>query len=237
MARKNDLRKQREGTVINAISKIQEERAAQALEIVVKNVSRKFKLQLAYERQWLLTDVVSKLKPNHPEVEFHCYFSRSSMRPDGGILSIVDKINNQYPILITEVKNQGTNVQRLAEGKPKQAKGNAIERLGKNVIGFRTAFMKESIFPFICFGDGCDFSDDSTIIDRVVTIAMFGKLNVIRVHNEGEGKNFNRGSFFFREKQWTATEMAEEMSKIVESSIYYYYSKYGEAKFKKLDEE
>ena len=124
---------------------------------------------------------------------------------------------------ITDVNFSVTPIAALniAEGKPKQAKGNAIERLGKNVIGFRKAFMKESLFPFICFGDGCDFSDDSTIIDRVVNISMFSKLNVIRVHNEGEGKNFNRGSFFFREKEWTATEMAEEMSKIAESSIYY----------------
>lgn len=31
-----------------------------------------------------------------------------------------------YPVLIAEVKNQGTNVLRAQEGLPKQAKGNAI---------------------------------------------------------------------------------------------------------------
>ena len=36
---------------------------------------------------------------------------------------------------------------------------NAIERLGKNVIGFRTALLNEAIFPFVCFGDGCDLKD------------------------------------------------------------------------------
>lgn len=65
------------------------------------------------------------------------------------------------------------------QGKSKQAKGNAIERLGKNVIGFRAALLKEAIFPFVCFGDGCDFADDSSIVDRVKTIAMFGTLNEI----------------------------------------------------------
>ncbi len=83
------------------------------------------------------------------------------MRPDGGILSIVANDEKRYPVLITEVKNQGTNDLRAQEGKTKQAKGNAIERLGKNVIGFRTAMMTESIVPFICFGHGCDFADDS----------------------------------------------------------------------------
>ena len=41
-------------------------------------------------------------------------------------------------ILISEVKSQGTNDAREKEGKSKQAMGNAIERLGKNMIGFRT---------------------------------------------------------------------------------------------------
>jgi hypothetical protein len=49
-----------------------------------------------------------------------------------------------------------------------------IERLGKNVIGFRTAMLKEDIMPFVCFGYGCDFEEQSSILDRVVTIAMFG---------------------------------------------------------------
>ena len=56
MARKDDLRKQREGTVINAISKKQEERVVHALEIVARNVFGKLGLQLAYEPRWLLAD-------------------------------------------------------------------------------------------------------------------------------------------------------------------------------------
>jgi type II restriction enzyme len=44
-----------------------------------------------------------------------------------------------YPVLIAEVKNQGTNDLRAEEGLLKQAKGNAIERLGKNLLGLRTA--------------------------------------------------------------------------------------------------
>jgi type II restriction enzyme len=155
------------------------------------------------------------------------------MRPDGGILSIVDDKEKKYPILITEMKNQGTNDLRLKEGKKRQAKGNAIERLGKNVIGFRAALLKETIFPFICFGDGCDFAPDSSILDRVVTISMFGELNKIRVHNEGAHGQFNRGSFFFREKLWTPKEMAEKMIEICDSSIYYYFSKYGKERFER----
>ena len=154
------------------------------------------------------------------------------MRPDGGILSMLDNEGTARPILITEVKNQGTNDLRVAEGKPKQAKGNAIERLGKNVIGFRTAMMSEAIVPFVCFGYGCDFADDSSILDRVSTIAMFGTLNTVNVVNQGESGSFNRGSFFFREQKWSVDEMAEVMYEVASRSIYYYFASYGEATFR-----
>lgn len=135
-----------------------------------------------------------------------------------------------YPILISEVKNQGTNDRRVAEGKPRQARGNAIERLGKNVIGLRAALKRENIFPFVCFGYGCDFEEGSYILDRVTTIAMFGRLNTTYLHNDHNGK-FNRGSFYFKEEQWTIDEMVDVMSDIAERSVLYYLSKYGRSHF------
>ena len=153
------------------------------------------------------------------------------MRPDGGILSIVDKDDRGHVILITEKKNQGTNDSRVKEGKPRQAKGNAIERLGKNVIGFRTALKTEAIFPFVCFGDGCDFDDKSSILDRVSTIAQFGKLNEEHLHDKGNHREFDRGTFYFRSREWTDVEMAKRSFCVAEKSIYYYFSKYGKGSF------
>jgi type II restriction enzyme len=122
----------------------------------------------------------------------------------------------------------GTIINNTSE----KREGKAAVALGKNVVGFRTALLNESIFPFVCFGDGCDFAQDSSILDRVITISMFGKLNQIRVHNEGANGIFNRGSFYFREEKWTVKEMVSIMNDIAEKSIYYYFSKYGELKFK-----
>ena len=199
---------------------------------VVERLEAKFPgLRLKHESQWLLWSVIAALKKDFPGMDFRCYHSTSSMRPDGGILSITTARGASHPILIAEKKNQGTNDLRALEGKRKQAKGNAIERLGKNVIGFRAAMLSESIFPFVCFGDGCDFADDSTILDRVVTIAMFGDLNKVHLHNEGPRGVFNRGSFFFRAKAWTEKEMTETCYVIAEKSVYYYFSKYGEKAF------
>jgi len=232
MANKDNLRKQRTGTVINNTSEKREGKAAVALGKVMLHIINKFGVKLDHKQNMYLKDIVQNLSELYPDVDFSYNFDSSNMRPDGGILYLVAKDEKKYPILITEVKNQGTNDLRLKEGKKKQAKGNAIERLGKNVIGFRVALLNESIFPFICFGDGCDFDKESSILDRVITISMFGKLNKIRVHNEGPNGIFNRGSFYFREKLWTPAEMADKMIDIAEKSIYYYFSKYGECVFK-----
>ena len=235
MARKEDLRRQRAGTVINITSKGQEDRATAALTEVVDRLQQEFNVVLHHEREWKLKDVVANLRKHYPDIEFHYYFESSSMRPDGGILSIRSKQGEYHPILIVEVKNQGTNDLRETEGKPPQAKGNAIERLGKNVIGFRTAMLQEGIIPFVCFGDGCDFVESSSILDRVVTIAMFGPLNKIQVVPEGKHGDFDRGSFFFRPQLWTASEMADIMHQVAKRSIHYYYAKYGDDYFDRAE--
>lgn len=232
MSDKGGLRVSRNNTIINTTSKRQEKELIKSLRIVESKLNEKFNgIKLHHILEWKLKDIVSKLSGEFPQIDFHYFFSTSAMRPDGGILSIVDKNNNLYPILISEKKNQGTNDLRKLEGKKKQARGNAIERLGKNVIGFRTAMKTESIFPFVCFGDGCDFDDDSSILDRVVTIAQFGKLNVEHLHNQGSNNEFDRGTFYFRCGEWGKEEMSELLYKIAEKSVYYYFSKYGEEKF------
>lgn len=233
MAKKDDLRVQRANTVINTRSKGQEKAMVRALLTVEEGLKTKFPgIRLHHVTEWKLRDVVARLRAHFPQVDFHYYFDSSAMRPDGGILSIVSKAGATYPILIAEKKNQGTNDLRALEGLRKQAKGNAIERLGKNVIGFRTAMKTESIFPFVCFGDGCDFADDSSILDRVVTIAQFGKLNLEHLHNQGSNNEFDRGTFYFRVGEWTEQEMADLSLKLAEKSVFYYFSKYGEDAFR-----
>lgn len=231
MARKADLRLQRAGTVINLTSKKQETEMGHALTAVVARIQEDFGLSLHHDKAWMLADIVRSLQADFPDVRFAPVRKDTFMKPDGGILSIVDRDGGRHPILIVEVKNQGTNDARAMEGKPKQPKGNAIERLGKNVIGFRTAMMMEGILPFVCFGYGCDFADDSSILDRVVTMAMFGPLNEICVVNAGEGGVFNRGSFFFQEPEWIRDQMEDVMYEIANRAVHYYLAKLGETAF------
>lgn len=235
MARKNALRSIRSGTVINFTSKKQETRIARAVTAAMNTIESEFGFKLCHDVDWKLQDIVNILSDSFPTIDFHCHFKNTSMKPDGGIVSVLSADGHaKHPILISEVKNQGTNDLRAKEGLKKQAKGNAIERLGKNVIGFRTAMSTENIVPFVCFGDGCDFASDSSILDRVSTIAMFGTLNTPRVINEGPDGVFNRGSFYFRHEAWTAEEMEEIVTEIARRSIHYYLAKYGGDHFSQI---
>ena len=229
MSDKQRLSKQRSGTQLNRTSKKQEEKLGSSVKDVLNYCIEKHCVKLVYEKNLYLKDVINDLKLNYKDVDFKCNFENTSMKPDGGLLYLLDNDNNRYIVLITEIKNQGTNDSRQADGLKKQAKGNAIERLGKNVIGFRAAFSKEDIFPFVCFGDGCDFSIDSAILDRVSTVAQFGELNKSYIYKQS---NFQRGSFYFREQKWSQEEMFPIMKDIAERSILHYFSKYGDIKFK-----
>jgi type II restriction enzyme len=231
MAKKDQLRELRSGTVINKTSKGQEKDIDRALQKVVDRLRKFAPIALVHEKEWKLEAICNHLRKHFPDVDFHCHFNSSGIRPDGGILKMVANNHEQFPILIGEVKNQGTNDLRAKEGLAKQAKGNAIERLGKNVIGLRAAMRSETIFPFICFGYGCDFADDSSIRDRVTTIAMFGELNKTYLHAVGPHGIFDRGSFYFREGAWSVDEMAEILFDVTKRSVQYYFSKYGEKHF------
>lgn len=232
MARKNDLRVQRTGTVINNVSKRQEKALDKAVLRLMDAVEQEFpNIRIIHESRVYLKDVTAHIKQSFPEVDTFYYFDESFMTPDGGFVYLRGKDGNRYPILISEKKNQGTNDIRLLEGKKKQAKGNAIERLGKNVIGLRAMMADEDIFPFVCFGDGCDFDETSSILDRVVIIAIFGKLNTVYLHDVANLPQFKRGTYYFRVEEWTEEEMFQRCLDIARRSIFYYFSKYGEDNF------
>jgi type II restriction enzyme len=232
MSKSDELRRQRLETVLNLTSKQQESDLGQALLDVEARIQQNFSVLLQHQKAWKLEDVIEALSVDFPDVRFGKVSSKSpQMKPDGGILSILDHEKRPHPILISEVKNQGTNKKRVAEGLKKQAKGNAIERLGKNLIGFRAVMLAEGIMPFVCFGYGDDFEHGSYILDRVLTMAMFGPLNRISVVNEGDAGQFDRGSFFFREERWTEREMADVLYAVAERSIHYYFAKFGPEAF------
>ncbi len=97
MAKKSQLRQTRAGTIINVTSRKQESDVYQALHVVIANLSDKYRLRLHHDPYWYLKYIVENLRKNYPEEDFSYYFETSSIRPDGGILSLLDNNGNKYP--------------------------------------------------------------------------------------------------------------------------------------------
>lgn len=222
----------------NLKSKIDDKEVYQAMELVKNYLTSKqefssyftndYSLEFASEIE--IKYMIEFIKTRNLRKEF-CYDCVDrKIVPDGGILYLVDKKNNKKsPLVIAEIKRQGTNKERIEEGKPKQATGNAIERLGKNLTGIKAMMNHEKITPFICFGWGCDFAENSketlTVRSKIIVMNEFYNLNQIYVFKRDGNSNSNYFapvSMFFREERWTVQEMFDKMKEIAETSIRYY---------------
>lgn len=174
--------------------------------------------------------MINFIKRKRVRNEFNFEFADRTIIPDGGILYLLNKKSNEkFPLVIAEIKRQGTNKERVSEGKAKQATGNAIERLGKNLIGIRSMMNYEDITPFVCFGWGCDFAigtdETGTVRSKVVIMNEFYDLNKIYIYKRdgnSDVNSFSPVSMYFREERWSVDEMFDIMKEIAETSIRYY---------------
>ena len=198
MATSGQLSRLHQHMQLNNRSKYEDKLISSVAEIVAEELQNEYGVTIKIENRLYIRDIVSDLRKRTPEVKFEDPENKNSfITPDAGISYLIDKEGRKYVTLIGETKCQGTNDERQKQGLKKQAMGNAIERLGKNVIALRTYLMNESIFPFVCFGDGCDFAKGSSILDRVHAISMFRSLNEDHTFKEGKNGEFNIGSYYF----------------------------------------
>ena len=157
MANSQQLRDNTEQHKVKNIESKQDDRQLyEVSEEVLKMLQKLFPSQ---KDSFYLTKVISygtigRLK----NIPIDSQYKDNCASPDGGIIWW-----RNYPLVISEAKRQGTNKAREEEGKSRQAIGNAIERLGKNLVIYRKLYRDEEIFPFICFCRGCDFGHPYTL--------------------------------------------------------------------------
>jgi hypothetical protein len=96
MAQSDQLRTLHYGTVINMTSKGQEKEIIAALRVVEKKLEEKFFVRLAFIKEWRLKEIVVALRKAFPKVDFVHTFDSTFIRPDGGILFLVDKKDRRY---------------------------------------------------------------------------------------------------------------------------------------------
>ncbi len=200
---------------------------------VIKYLNKRFNIssdypnyELTFENAIKISDMIKFIKLKNKRTEFYDFDDRK-IEPDGGIIYLHNKDTDiNYPLVIAEVKRQGTNKERQAEGKNKQSTGNAIERLGKNLTAIKAYLHYENITPFVCFGHGCDFSpNEKTVLAKVYCLNEFYDINKIFVNkkdNDTDHGGFSPVSMYFREEDWTVDEMFDIMKEIAEYSFRYW---------------
>lgn len=209
-------------TVKNSKSKKMDKDVIVAVNAVIDTLQEQYpNLTFEHQKTMKLVDIIAMLSRQYPEYasNFGTPLATSFISPDGGFLFATNKQGERRIVLISEVKRQGTNDARKSEGLPKQAMGNAIERLGKNLIGIRAIFKNEGVLPFVCFGSGYDFQEGSSILDRALTMNEFFPLNEIFVKKDF--MPFEPVSMLFRYGGWSIEEMAENMFNVAVKAIEY----------------
>ena len=186
---------------------------------------------LSFEKDLSFGQLIRIIRQSGQRHEFDNVFNERTIKPDGGVIWLRKDADPDYAkiVVVSEIKKQGTNVDREKEGKPRQAQGNAIERLGKNLTGIRAALNHEILTPFACFGWGCDFEENydksSFVMSKISMMNEFYPLNKTHVFKKDGAPDKNRFapvSMYFREPEWAREEMFEILKEIGETALRYY---------------
>ena len=186
---------------------------------------------LEFDTRLSYRQLIDMIRMAGQRLEFDPTFMDRTIIPDGGVIWLLKEDDKDYRrlVLVSEVKKQGTNRERIEEGRPRQAQGNAIERLGKNLIGIRAAMNHEALTPFVCFGWGCDFvqnyDEGSFVMSKISMMNEFYPLNrtyVFKKDGSSDKNHFSPVSMYFREPEWKRTEMFDILKEVAETSLRYY---------------
>ncbi|MDM1546216.1 restriction endonuclease [Ignatzschineria indica] len=132
--------------------------------------------QLKFRSRFTISkeEINTALQRLDPELGQTLFVTNSSIKPDGGVIEVLDDTNNWRVILITEAKHQGKDIENIKLGKlvgkknnqDLMAAGNAIERSHKNISEMANFMLAESHFPYILFLEGSNFLTETISITR-----------------------------------------------------------------------
>lgn len=132
--------------------------------------------QLAFRARNVISkaEINTVLQKLDPELGQTLFVSNASIRPDGGIIEVLDDKDQWRVILITEAKHQGKDIENIKLGKlvgtksnqDLMAAGNAIERSHKNISEIANFMLAESHFPYVLFLEGSNFLTETISVTR-----------------------------------------------------------------------
>lgn len=132
------------------------------------------KLKFRYRRELFKTEINESLKKIDSCLGGTIYVENSKIKPDGGILEVLDDNGKWRVVLVSEAKYQGKDIENIKKGKlvgkfndqDCMVAGNAIERAYKNLNEIANYMLSEIYFPYIIFLEGSNFLTQDVSVKR-----------------------------------------------------------------------
>jgi type II restriction enzyme len=129
-----------------------------------------FRFRQAIKKQ----EINKKLQSIDKRLGETLFVKDSKIKPDGGVIEVLDKDKKWRVVLVSEAKFQGKDIENIKAGtlvgKNKNQElmvaGNAIERVYKNINEVRNFMLDEYHFPYVVFLQGSNFATETIQVYR-----------------------------------------------------------------------
>lgn len=166
---------QRAMSIFHSTSRIHDKEVFN-ISILVKNKLENDypKLKFRYRRELFKTEINESLKKIDSCLGGTIYVENAKIKPDGGILEVLDDNGKWRVVLVSEAKYQGKDIKNIKKGKlvgkfndqDCMVAGNAIERAYKNLNEIANYMLSEIYFPYIIFLEGSNFLTQDVSVKR-----------------------------------------------------------------------
>lgn len=143
--------------------------------IVLDILSRKYpNLQFRYRESVSKKEINAYLNSIDPNLGLTLFVDNAEIKPDGGIIEVLDDSGKWRIVLVSEAKHQGKDIENIRNGilvgknndQDLMVAGNAIERAHKNISEIANFMLGENHFPYILFLKGSNFLTMDVRIER-----------------------------------------------------------------------
>lgn len=132
------------------------------------------KLQFRYRNELSKQEINEALQRIDKCLGQTLFVPNARIKPDGGIIEVLDDNGNWRVVVVSEAKYQGKDIENICKGKlvgknndqVLMAAGNAIERAHKNICEIANFMLTEPYFPYILFLEGSNFLTRNITINR-----------------------------------------------------------------------
>ena len=132
------------------------------------------KLKFRYRRSISKKEINESLQKIDKELGQTLFLPHAEIRPDGGLIEVLDDFGHWRVVVVSEAKYQGKDIENIKAGilvgkhnnQVLMAAGNAIERAHKNIDEIANFMLAESHFPYILFLEGSNFLTQDVTVTR-----------------------------------------------------------------------